>query len=73
MSRSYKKNSIEKWSDSDNYGKRKANRKFRRKDRHKDYEDEYVILHHKVREVSDNWDWSSDGHKEYIPNKKIRK
>ena len=68
MSRSYKKHPIEKWSDSDDYGKRQANRKFRRKDRQKDYEDEDTHLHKRTREVSDNWTWSSDGYKEYIPN-----
>lgn len=69
MSRSYKKHPIEKWSDSDDFGKRTANRKFRRKDKQKDYEDENVYLHNKPREVSDNWDWSSDGYKEYIHNR----
>lgn len=73
MSRSYRKHPIEKWSDSDKFGKQNANRKFRRKDKQKDYEDENTHLHKKTREVSDNWDWSSDGYKAYQPDNKKAK
>lgn len=73
MSRSYKKHPIEKWSDSDDYGKRKANRKFRRRDRQQDYEDEDVYLNNKTREVDNNWDWSSEGYKYYSDNPKVRR
>lgn len=67
MSRSYRKNPIGKWSESDDYGKRKGNRKFRRKNKQKDYEDEDVYFNTKVREVENNWDWGSEGEKIYNP------
>ena len=73
MGKSYRKNPIFKNTnaESDRFGKTSANRKLRGKVREvlKNYDpetDEDIIIP-EVEEVSDSWDWPSDG-KSYKPS-----